>query len=89
MSEDQIVSEPRVCMLTTTDNPWDPFTEWQEWFAFDLVHGYNTPGLLARVAKFSLEVSDADQDVLIAAAIDEIVRENPLGIYTKAFGKPE
>jgi hypothetical protein len=87
MADDQVTSEPRDYMLTTTDNPWDPFTEFQEWFAYDLVHGYNTPGLLARVAKFSYDASDADQDLLIAQAIDEIVRENILGIYTKAYGK--
>jgi hypothetical protein len=70
-------------MLTTVDNPYNPETEWDEWFAFDLEHGYNTPGLLARVAITSDELSETDQDDAIEAAIDELVRENPLGNLKK------
>ena len=46
-------------MLTTVDNPYDPFTEYDEWFTFDRALGYNTPGLLARVVKSSHELSES------------------------------
>lgn len=70
-------------MLSTIDNPFDPFTQWDEWFAFDRKLGYNTPGLLARVARTSPDLSDADQDAAIQSAIDEIVDEDVLGVYRK------
>lgn len=70
-------------MLTTIDNPYSPVTEWDAWFAFDEQSGYKTTALLARVAKTSDELSSADQDEAIEQAIDEIVRENVLGVYKK------
>ena len=70
-------------MLTTIDNPYNPFTEWNEWLQFDLAMGYDTSGYLARVTITSDELSEADQDWAIEDAIDEIVRENVLGIYKK------
>lgn len=70
-------------MLTTVDNPWSPLTHWDEWFAFDLQQGYNSPGLLARYAITSDELSEADQDEAIEAAIDEIIKDNPLGVSMK------
>lgn len=70
-------------MLTTVDNPYDPFTQWDEWFSWDQTAGYHTPGLLARVALSSNDLSDADQYVVIQDAIDEIVRENVLGVFRK------
>ena len=70
-------------MLSTSDNPYNPFDEFDAWYAFDEQAGYHTPSYLARVTKTSLELSDADQSLAIDLAIDEIVRDNPLGIYIK------
>lgn len=70
-------------MLSTTDNPYDPFTQWDEWFNWDTRAGYHTSGLLARVARSSSELSDADQFTVIQDAIDEIVRENVFGVLCK------
>lgn len=70
-------------MLTTVDNPFDPFTEFKAWYAWDVSAGYNTAGLLARVAITSSDLSDADQELAIDQAIDEIVRENVLGVFRK------
>lgn len=70
-------------MLTTVDNPFDPFTQFDEWMSYDETLGYYSMNYLARVADFSEDISPADQDVAIQTAIDEIVRENPLGIYRK------
>ena len=70
-------------MLTTVDNPHDPFKNFDEWQAYDQAAGYHTMAFLARVVKSSHELSDADQSLAIENAIDEIVRENVLGIYRK------
>lgn len=69
--------------LTTVDNPHDPFDEYLAWFAFDLSSGYNTPSFLARILTDSDQLSDADQELANELAIDEIVRENTLGVYRK------
>lgn len=70
-------------MLTTVDNPFDPWTQWDEWFAWDSHAGYHTPGLLARVAHSPGDLSEADTHMAIQQAIDEIVRENVLGVFRK------
>jgi hypothetical protein len=70
-------------MLTTTDNPYDPFDNFDEWYAFDQRKGYHTPGFLARIAVVSDELSEEDQSLAIERAIDEIVEENVLGLYKK------
>ena len=70
-------------MLTTIDNPFDPFTQWEDWYAFDEAKGYHTCGYLARIAKSSDELSQIDEDLAIQVAIDEIIKLNVLGIYRK------
>lgn len=70
-------------MLTTVDNPFNPFTQFDEWYAFDEAAGYRTTSFLARVVVTSDELSEADQNVAIENAIDEIVKENVLGLYRK------
>lgn len=70
-------------MLTTVDNPYNPFVDFESWYAYDEGAGYHTTAFLARVVKTSHEISDADQSLALEAAIDEIVRENVLGIYRK------
>lgn len=70
-------------MLTTIDNPFNPFTQFDEWMAFDTDKGYHTCAYLARIAKSSDEISEQDEDVAIESAIDEIVSLNVLGIYRK------
>lgn len=72
-------------MLTTVDNPYDPFTEWDDWLEFDVQHGYNTCGYLARMALTSEEFTDELNDVIVEAAIDAIVSTDPSGLYVKAI----
>jgi hypothetical protein len=76
-------------MLTTIDNPYDPFTQWDEWFDWDQAAGYYTPAYLARVVMTSDQLSDADQEQAIQDAIDEIVSENTAGVYKKVTRKFE
>jgi len=59
--------------LTTTDNPYDPFTQVLEWNQYDTASGYHTASLLARLTYSSDELSEADQNDAIEMAIDEII----------------
>lgn len=70
-------------MLTTTDNPYDPFDDWDNWYAYDYRKGYHTPGLLARICVTSDELSEPDQELAIEQAIDEIIAENVSGVHKK------
>ena len=74
-------------MLTTIDNPFDPFEQFTSWFLFDVEKGYNTCGYLARIVKLSDDMSQKEQEDEIERAIDEIISINPSGIYVKAFPK--
>lgn len=69
--------------LTTVDNPFDPFTEFDAWYAFDNSHGYHSAALLARIARSSDDLSDADQHAAVQQAIDDIVTENVSGMHRK------
>lgn len=70
-------------MLSTIDNPYSPLTDWERWYNWDATAGYHTPSFLARVARLSPALSSADEEAAIEDAIDEIVRENVLGVYIK------
>lgn len=70
-------------MLSTSDNPFNPFTQWDQWFAFDARAGYHTPAYLARVVRSSSELSESDQAIALNEGIDEILQFNLTGNYVK------
>ena len=70
-------------MLTTVDNPYDPSTQFDDWYAFDTRLGYNTLSLLARIARTSDELPDTVNDQEIENAIEEIVHYNVTGMHRK------
>lgn len=72
-----------VYMLTTTDNPFNPFTQWDEWYAYDLQLGHDTCALLARITATSDELSEVDQDLTVQQGIDEVVQYNVSGVHRK------
>ena len=75
----------RHAMLTTLDNPYNPFTQFEDWYAFDESSGYHTSAYLSRIAKTSDDLSDEDNDLAIQTAIREIVELNVLGIYKLVY----
>ena len=70
-------------MLSTSDNPFNPFTQWSEWYAYDALLGHHTPEYLARIVRTSYDLSDAEQEQDIVDAINEIVELNINGLYIK------
>ena len=71
------------CMLTTFDNPFDPFEQFTSWFMFDVEKGYNSCAYLARIAKLTDDMSDQEVDDEIERAIDEIIKYDYINIYKK------
>lgn len=70
-------------MLTTIDNPYDPFDDFKSWFKYDVEHGYNTCGYLARITKTTDQFTDLENAIEIENAIDEIIEHDFLNIYVK------
>lgn len=70
-------------MLTTNDNPFDPFEQFSSWFLFDVEKGYNSCSLLARIAKVSDQLTEKENEKEIENAIDEIIKFDPLNVYKK------
>lgn len=70
-------------MLTTFDNPYDPFDDFVQWFMYDVGKGYNTCSHLARIARSSDEFSTVEDKAETERAIDEIIDYDFLNIYKK------
>lgn len=69
--------------LTTFDNPYDPFDEFDSWFLFDNEKGYNSSGYLGRIVNTSEENSEEENEQEITRAIDEIIKYDFRNIYMK------
>lgn len=68
-------------MLSTVDNPWNPFDAYDEWCVYDNAKGYATLSLLARITNVSLDLSYLDLDLAIREAMKEIVEQNVSGMH--------
>ena len=73
------------CTLTTFDNPFDPFEQFDQWFLFDVEKGYNSSSRLARIAKISDEMTEKEVNEEIERAIDEIIYYDVMNIYKKVY----
>lgn len=69
--------------VTTLDNPFDPFDDFDNWYRFDEDHGYHTCAYVARLAETSHGLSDQEYEDRVNEAVNEIVEYNVLGIYKK------
>ena len=70
-------------VLTTIDNPFDPFEDFTSWFLFDVGKGYNSCSDLARIAKISDEMTEQEVSAERERANDEIIKYDFMGIYKK------
>ena len=71
------------CMLTTFDNPYDPFDQFTLWLMFDKEKGYDTCEYLARIVQLSDDLTEKEVDEETERAIDEIIKYDPFNIYKK------
>ncbi len=71
--------------LTTFDNPYNPFTQFQNWFLYDTEKGYNSCAYLGRIAHTSEEFTEEENNREIERAIDEIIRYDFMNIYKKIY----
>ena len=64
--------------VTTSDNPYDYFTEYEKWYDFDESHRYATSGLIARIANTNNELTDDQINHDIEDAITDICENSKL-----------
>lgn len=77
--------------LTTIDNPYDPFVQFDAWYRYDLNRELthkdemyvNCCSILDRFANTSDGMSDYENSKEIEKAIDSIIKTDPLNVYVK------
>lgn len=73
--------------VTTLDNPYDYWTQFDQWYAFDTEKGYNTCAYVARLVTTSNEMSNQEYEDEVNQAVKEILRLNITGNYVKTVQK--
>lgn len=71
--------------LTTADNVWNPFTNFEAWFAFDTVNQHNCNQVLAKFALTSDMLSEEENRQAVEDAIDKIIELDPEHLYCRVY----
>ena len=71
------------CMLSTIDNPFNPFEDYSSWLMFDKEKGYDSAERLMRIAKLTDDMTQKEENEEIERAIDEIIKYDFRNIYKK------
>ena len=83
------MAKAKDCMLTTFDNPYNPFDDFTLWLMYDKEQGYDTCERLARIAKLTDDMSQDEIDAETDRAMDEIIFYDFLNIYKKVWQDSE
>lgn len=73
----------KVYALTTKDNPYDPFDQWNAWFNFDMQKKYNSCGLLARIAEIDDSMTEEEKQTEFDRAIRQILKYDFENLYRR------
>lgn len=65
-----------VCMLSTLDNPFNPFDDFTSWYMYDCEKGHNTASRIARIADLNSEMTQKEQDEAMRQAIEFIMKHD-------------
>ena len=71
------------CMLSTIDNPFNPFEDYSSWLMFDKEKGYDSAERLMRIAKLTDDMTQKEENEEIERAIDERIKYDILNVYIK------
>lgn len=61
-------------LLTTTDNPFDPFEQFEDWINYDIVNGYYTCQKIDRLSIVSDSLSEGENLESIDDAMNELIK---------------
>lgn len=74
--------------ITTIDNPFNPFVDFDNWFLFDVEKNYYTLSKLARLSKVTDSMSSKEEAKEVERAIERLIEIDPLDLYVKVY-KPD
>lgn len=75
------------CALTTIDNPFNPFEDFDQWFLFDIDKGYQCCERVAKFAKTNAKMSQNEINIEVERAINEIIKYDFTNTFTKVYAK--
>lgn len=70
-------------MLTTFDNPFNPFVDFSSWYMYDCEKKYNTSSRLARIAIIDSEMTEQEKEDEMERAMNLIVKYDFEDRYVK------
>ena len=70
-------------MLTTFDNPYNPFEQFDQWLMFDKEKGYDSCERLMRLANISDEMTQKEIDEEVDRAMDRLIDIDITNTFTK------
>jgi len=72
-------------LISTSDNPYNPWTQFSEWFVWDETNGYHTCQKLARLCEFTDDLGDTEELLSYYDAAEKMLQYNFTGNYIKVF----
>lgn len=69
------------CFVTTFDNPYNYFTQFDEWFAFDTSKGYYTCNKIARLVELKPSMTSIEEQNAIEDACKRFVDIDFMNLY--------
>ena len=73
------------CMLSTVDNPYDPFEQFNLWLMFDKEKGYDSCERLARLVDLTDDMTQKEIDEEIERAMDELIKLDFTDTFIKVY----
>lgn len=70
-------------MLTTIDNPFNPFDDYKSWLSFDNQHDYFCAERLDRQLRLTDDMTSFEEEIEKERAIDEIIKHDFRHVYQK------
>ena len=72
-------------MLSTVDNPFNPFNDFTSWLMFDIEKGYYSCSKLGRIVNLTEGMTQKEMDDEISRAIDAIVDNDFTGTFIRKY----
>jgi hypothetical protein len=71
-------------LITTIDNPYNPFTQPDEWYNFDVTYGYFTYQNLVKLVDFDEDMTEEEENKAYETAMDKLLKIHPMYIKVKS-----
>ena len=72
-------------MLTTVDNPYNPFEQFAQWDLYDKEQGHETCSLIARLSQLSYDMTQKEENDEYDRVVELIIQRDPFDKYKKFY----